>query len=146
MRTRAVAPFVIGALISAGAALAQTTVTPADIAAMQKNTIATGIDFDMDASIGPAVGKYSACLDTNRAKYNFAYGAPQFLAATQHAIVKCRKVRKQAIAEAELALAQQPGWESPTRRAAEINSAFDNTDASARKLARETDAYFERRK
>jgi hypothetical protein len=136
--------FLPGALLSGSAALAQTTITPADIQAMQKNVIATGIDFDFDAAIGPAVGKYSGCVATNRAKY-VGNGTPQFLSATQHAIVKCRKVRKEAMAEAELALARQPGWESPSRRTAEVDSAFDNTDASARKLARETNAYFERR-
>jgi hypothetical protein len=133
------------ALILSKAGSAQPAITPDDIAGMQKNTIATGIDFDMDASIGPAVSKYSGCLATNRSRYNYAYGAPQFLAATQHALVKCRKARREAMIEADLALAQQPGWESSAKRAVEINAAFDNTDASARKLARETDAYFERR-
>jgi len=145
MRSRAILLLVASVLTVSAAAAAQTTVTPDELARMQKNVIATGIDFDMDASIAPAVGKYSGCLATNRAKYNFAYGAPQFLAATQHAIVKCRKVRKEAMAEAELALSRQPGWEDPAKRAMEINSAFDNTDASARKLARETSDYFERR-
>ena len=46
------------------------------------------------------------------------------------------------MAEADVAW-QKPGWEDPNKRAAEIKSAFDNTDASARKMAREIEEYFE---
>jgi len=123
---------VAGAVLTSGAAFAQSN----------DGTIATGIDFELEAAVVPAVEKYSHCLNTNRPMV--INGHPTLLVATETAIVACRSARASAMAEADAILASRPGWESKSKRDAEITSDFDNTDASARKLARDTDAYLGR--
>jgi hypothetical protein len=71
-------------------------------------------------------------------------GSPSQSSATETTITACKGARASAMVEANAALAAKPGWESEAKRSAEVTSDFDNTDASARKLARETDAYFGR--
>jgi hypothetical protein len=121
-----------GALFASSAALCQS----------RDKAIATGIDFDMDFAVAPAVQKYSDCLATRRPMV--INGDPTQTIATETAISACKATRAAAMAEANDALAAKPGWESITKRNAEVTSDFDNTDASARKIARETDAYFGR--
>jgi hypothetical protein len=103
-------------------------------------SIATGIDFEFEASLMPVLQKYSGCVDPHRPLIN--NGNPSLTAATEAGIAACKAARAAAMLEADAILAKQRGWESKTKRDAEIVSDFDNTDASARKVARETDAHF----
>ena len=128
-------------LVIGGPALAQNSLDER-IAKARANAIATGIDFDMDEAAAPFVDKYSACLTANRPM--IINGQPTQAIATEKAIQACRKERKQLIAEADAALAKTARWPEPVKRSSEVNATFDNTDASARKLARETDAYYGR--
>ena len=100
--------------------------------------VGTGLDFDMDAGVGPAVDEYRACLG-NKDRHQ----GPR-LGAAIRAIAKCKKAREKAMMEADSALTREPGWSLKSKRDGEVKAAFDNTDASYVKMARETDAYFQR--
>jgi hypothetical protein len=71
-------------------------------------------------------------------------GKPTLSVGTENAIAACKVTRLAAMADADAALAAKSEWANKTKRDAEIASDFDNTDASARKVARETDAYMSR--
>ena len=103
------------------------------------NAIATGIDFDMDEAVFPAVQKYDDCLTQNRPLV--INRRPSHSVAFERAIAACRHARTQFMAEANASLVRDPAWADQTKRAAEVTSVFDNIEASGRKLAREMDAY-----
>jgi hypothetical protein len=105
-------------------------------------TIATGIDFELEEAVVPIIDRYSDCLNKHRPMV--INGSPTLVVATETAIAGCRDVRAQLMAEADARLARNPAWADRNKRAAEVTSNFDNTDASARKLARDTDAYLGR--
>jgi len=115
------------AVFSTGAAVAQDT------------AIATGIDFDMDEAMAPIIQKYDACLSEHRPMV--INGNPTHSDAIEQSIAACTDTRKRLMAEANAVLAKNPAWADQTKRWTEIASDFNNTDASGRKLARETDAY-----
>jgi hypothetical protein len=121
-----------GALLSSTAAVGQSP----------DGTIATGISFEMEAVLAPVVEKYAHCVNDHRPMV--INGTPTLSQATETGIAACKAARSSAMAEADAILAAKPGWESKSKRDGEITSDFDNTDASARKLARDTDAYFGR--
>jgi hypothetical protein len=99
----------------------------------------TGISVEMEAAIVPAIERYTRCVSRNMRR---VYVSPSDVTRdTEQGIAKCSTERSSAIAEADVALAGQPGWSSKAKRDAEINAAFDSTDASSRKLARETEAF-----
>lgn len=122
-------------------AASATLVTPS-LAQQSDRSIATGIDFELEASLVPVIEKYSACVNAHRPMV--INGSPTVTESTETAIAACKAERAAAMREADAVLAKQPGWENKSKRDAEIISDFDNTDASARKIARETDAYFHR--
>ncbi len=105
----------------------------------QEAAIATGIDFDMDEAVAPIMQKYDACLSQHRPMV--INGEPSHSVAIEKAIAACADTRKNLMAEANAVLSKNPAWKDETKRWTEIASDFNNTDASGRKLARETDAY-----
>ena len=113
-----------------------------EIVKLRDNAVATGISFDYEEAIAPAVNEYSDCLNSTRTKrYESASEIPR---NAERAIRKCAKARTAAMGKADALLSRQTGWELQAKREAEIKTTFDNIDASSLKLAEETAKYIER--
>jgi hypothetical protein len=86
--------------------------------------------------IAPAVARYEACLSQ---KYHEAHpggvGDPDgHRRAVDLSIVKCSEVRREAVADAERALARAPDYKDPARRDLAIRHAFEGTEHVRREL------------
>ena len=101
--------------------------------------IARDLGVEMEKELSPSVQRYSACL---RERSPSQQNAMNIVKDARRAIKLCAAVRAEAIAEADTALAEKPGWRDRERRLRSINTTFTQVDASHLHLAEETSAWF----